>query len=206
MKLCNIGVSLVAAGALSLASGAALANTYNLDIDHCTNGCFAGTLPFGTVTVTQDGTSLDYTVQLNDSYTFQNNGQGFDQFAFGFTDTPGAITILTSGFTNGPSPTKQDGFGQFQEGISATTAGLQTLQFTVANESLANLAFSTNPPGNDSVLFAADILSPNGNTGNVGGSTLVAGVPEPSTWAMMLLGFAGLGFAFRQSRRKVSFA
>jgi hypothetical protein len=32
------------------------------------------------------------------------------------------------------------------------------------------------------------------------------GVPEPSTWAMMLLGFAGLGFAFRQARRKVSFA
>jgi endo-1,4-beta-xylanase len=31
-------------------------------------------------------------------------------------------------------------------------------------------------------------------------------VPEPSTWAMMLLGFAGLGFAFRQSRRKVAFA
>jgi hypothetical protein len=24
--------------------------------------------------------------------------------------------------------------------------------------------------------------------------TLVAGVPEPSTWAMMLIGFAGLGF------------
>ena len=34
----------------------------------------------------------------------------------------------------------------------------------------------------------------------------IGGVPEPSTWAMMLLGFAGLGFAFRQSRRKVSFA
>jgi hypothetical protein len=31
-------------------------------------------------------------------------------------------------------------------------------------------------------------------------------VPEPATWGMMLLGFAGLGFAFRQSRRKVSFA
>jgi hypothetical protein len=30
------------------------------------------------------------------------------------------------------------------------------------------------------------------------------GVPEPSTWAMMLLGFAGLGFAFRRSRRKVA--
>ena len=31
-------------------------------------------------------------------------------------------------------------------------------------------------------------------------------VPEPATWAMMLLGFAGLGFAFHKSRRKVSFA
>jgi PEP-CTERM motif-containing protein len=30
-------------------------------------------------------------------------------------------------------------------------------------------------------------------------------VPEPSTWAMMLLGFAGLGFAFSRSRRKASF-
>jgi hypothetical protein len=30
----------------------------------------------------------------------------------------------------------------------------------------------------------------------------VAAVPEPSTWAMMLLGFAGLGFmAYRRSRK-----
>jgi hypothetical protein len=34
----------------------------------------------------------------------------------------------------------------------------------------------------------------------------IRSVPEPSTWVMMLIGFAGLGFAFRQSRRKVSFA
>jgi MYXO-CTERM domain-containing protein len=33
-----------------------------------------------------------------------------------------------------------------------------------------------------------------------------AAAPKPSTWAVMLLGFAGLGFAFRHSRRKVSFA
>ena len=35
---------------------------------------------------------------------------------------------------------------------------------------------------------------------------LSSAVPEPGTWAMMLLGFAGLGFAFRQSRRKVAMA
>ncbi len=40
-------------------------------------------------------------------------------------------------------------------------------------------------------------------SGAGGSLTPVAAVPEPSTWAMMLLGFAGLGFAFRQRRRKV---
>jgi hypothetical protein len=37
-------------------------------------------------------------------------------------------------------------------------------------------------------------------------SQIASAVPEPATWGMMLLGFAGLAFAFRQSRRKVSFA
>ena len=37
--------------------------------------------------------------------------------------------------------------------------------------------------------------------------TLVIGTPEPSTWAMMLLGFAGLGFAgYRKSRRRADLA
>jgi hypothetical protein len=40
----------------------------------------------------------------------------------------------------------------------------------------------------------------------IGGNPITPGVPEPATWAMMLLGFVGLGFAFRQSRRKASFA
>lgn len=34
-------------------------------------------------------------------------------------------------------------------------------------------------------------------------SPQVAGVPEPSTWAMMILGFAGIGYmAYRTSRRR----
>jgi hypothetical protein len=31
-------------------------------------------------------------------------------------------------------------------------------------------------------------------------------VPEPTTWGMLLLGFVGLAFAFRNKRRKISFA
>jgi hypothetical protein len=37
-------------------------------------------------------------------------------------------------------------------------------------------------------------------------TSAVAAVPEPQTWAMMLLGFVGLGFAFHKRRRKISFA
>jgi hypothetical protein len=36
-----------------------------------------------------------------------------------------------------------------------------------------------------------------------GGLDVGGGVPEPSTWAMMLIGFAGLGFAAYRRRKSV---
>jgi len=36
--------------------------------------------------------------------------------------------------------------------------------------------------------------------------SLTAGVPEPSTWALMLCGFAGLAFAGRRSARRKAVA
>jgi len=40
----------------------------------------------------------------------------------------------------------------------------------------------------------------------IGGTvTTTAAAPEPSTWAMMVLGFIGLGYAaFRQRKTKIS--
>jgi hypothetical protein len=56
--------------------------------------------------------------------------------------------------------------------------------------------------GADSYLFF--INGENRGTGSLGGSiTITSGaVPEPGTWAMMLLGFAGVGMAVRHGRRK----
>jgi hypothetical protein len=58
--------------------------------------------------------------------------------------------------------------------------------------------------GTDIVGKNADGVAP---TFNAAFSLTGAVVPEPSTWAMMLLGFAGLGFAgWRKSRRATSIA
>jgi hypothetical protein len=52
---------------------------------------------------------------------------------------------------------------------------------------------------NDTV-YAFQNVAPVGTT-IAGGGTTTPGTPEPSTWAMMLLGFAGLGFAgYRRAR------
>jgi uncharacterized protein (TIGR03118 family) len=62
--------------------------------------------------------------------------------------------------------------------------------------------------GNGSAAGSLNTLfftaGPNGENDGLFGSLAV---PEPSTWAMLLLGFAGLGFAgYRASRKSVAFA
>ncbi|MBL8655098.1 MAG: PEP-CTERM sorting domain-containing protein, partial [Alphaproteobacteria bacterium] len=62
------------------------------------------------------------------------------------------------------------------------------------------------PSGLNNIFFALDISNANGRqvqTGNVG-ATIASGVPEPSTWAMMLVGFAGLAMATRRRQRAIA--
>ena len=49
-----------------------------------------------------------------------------------------------------------------------------------------NLAFTTGAGGTTRVNFAASVSG---------------AVPEPATWAMMLVGFGGMGVAMRRSRK-----
>jgi uncharacterized membrane protein len=79
----------------------------------------------------------------------------------------------------------------------------------------ANGVFTTLSPFNSTAVTANGINDNNqivgffvdANDNTIGFiSSAISAVPEPSTWAMMLLGFCGLGFAFRQSRRKAALA
>jgi hypothetical protein len=51
-------------------------------------------------------------------------------------------------------------------------------------------------------VLAVSGTATNNFISETGGATLAPAVPEPSTWAMLLLGFAGIGFmAYRRKSK-----
>jgi hypothetical protein len=205
-----------------LASASANASVYTMDIA-CV-ACGAG--PYGTVTATDVAGGLQIDVELAPTVTFHRNQNG-NQHAIAF-DLVGNPTIslvnpLPSGFslvsTSAGSiiaPPFSSGAGNstFEYAIdySGNSGLVSSLIFQLAGLTTASLQSQvyncdTICVGTKNIFFALDISNIDGTstlTGNVA-ATLTPAVPEPATWAMMILGFAGVGFmAYR--RRKLSMA
>jgi hypothetical protein len=107
--------------------------------------------------------------------------------------------------TNGPNWTVQffaNGtqvqFINTQPSDPANNTPITTLTFATTPASLDQLGIGFSgfaADGSSSATISGISLSTDG--------TVTSAVPEPSTWAMMVLGFAGLGFmSYRKSRRK----
>jgi len=200
---------------LLLAAAPAQADTFSLTSDHCTGGC--GTPPFGTVTVLQNGTTVDVTVSLAGTNQFVQTGAG-DSMYFKFNgigvaladitvNTPVGGSVLDAEQAAVPGGFNGDGTGDFTFGIdcdacsngaggSALPVG-SSIVFHVANATIADLTGSNNK-GN---IFVADILS--GTTGNTGpvDVTETPSVPEPSTLPLVAVGVLAL-FAISRLRRR----
>jgi len=193
-----------------LAASSAWATSFNITSDHCTNGC--GTPPFGTVTVTQNGTTVDITVEpIRDQLflvTWQENEgttvvhlEDYKMIGTRVTlrGSP-AETFLKSALdirSNRLPAYSFDPRGNFSFGIICTTCGgggssafSDDIVFHVANATIADLT-APNAAGN---IFVADVLAPNGNTGPVDVNTGGGNVPDGGATAALLgLGLAGLG-------------
>jgi len=198
--------------------------------DHCTGGCGPQTGGFATITATdhENGT-IDISIAFNNNNRFASGGQ---DVVFGF-NLIGDPTITYSGLNTtlfrvpdgtGPNSLTQsagtlhaDGFGFFEYGIDLTTAGASTVvgnqTFSISGAGLDITDFAQLSSGGDvNAYFALDIFSgTTRNTGFVDLSTVLtptqqSAVPEASTWAMMILGFVGVGFmAYRRRDQTAAF-
>jgi hypothetical protein len=128
-------------------------------------------------------------------FTFSLDAAGLAQLGTIDILNPTTFTLATGSQQNTP-------YGTFTSGIQCTTcangANGQTagpLHFTIDNITSADFI-----AGSSGYFFAADLLGPDGKS--TGAVASVAAVPEASTWAMMLLGFMGVGFmAYRRKGR-----
>jgi len=205
----KILLTAVGAAALTAASAANAGVTFS----GSTMGCFEAPAGSGCVVAptATDNSTLNFT---SGTFTQTTNASGFAGIG-GTINNFGTITLFPSlydysndafdlliSFTSPPGTSS----GSFTADLlgSLTSDGVGGLQITFLNPTqylsdgvggtyelhVNNLAFSGSLPAGQ-LSFTQDI---NGY--------IIAGVPEPATWAMMLLGFAGIGFAMRRQRGK----
>jgi hypothetical protein len=105
----------------------------------------------------------------------------------------------------------RQGFFSGPQTFLSVIPGTRMVNFNLSGttNAAAVLAEWTGQGNNQVSLQIVDVTGADFLTANLVGTftfdyTPTAAVPEPSTWAMMLLGFAGLGFAFRHSRHRTA--
>ena len=115
-----------------------------------------------------------------------NPGQ---KYVLSFEDA-GAVALV------GADPIGVSIFGgapvEYQQDMIPSVFTTQTLEFT-ASTANGSIDFLARPLGTQSFTAIDDLKI-----------STAPGVPEPATWAMMLVGFGGLGAAMRRSRRRVA--
>jgi PEP-CTERM motif len=207
-----LGVSplLGASSALAAACATASVSVY----EAAGFSCNVGPVTFSDISVGST-TSGSGVVVLSDFSPFTTVVNGVTEFGLHLSyasetgTTPGSVADVAWTYDVSGVPSLTDAFATF----AGTTTGTGTEDLS---EVLSNgVSLTLHAPGSTSAVFSAigslsvvkDQSDFAGSAGSADSSILgnafsVRGVPEPSTWAMMVLGFAGLGYAaFRRNSK-----
>jgi hypothetical protein len=196
-RVLNVALAAAAIGFASMAAPASAGPvlvadgiTYQLILNSITNGGLTGNF------------TLDIS-GINTASDTEGGRTGINAFAFN-DPTIGTITSGTSsGFTfmtGGLNSTGCDGSGNFfcfsNSGYNpgSPMPSSLSLNFSITSDTVGSFA-------NYTPDFKIDWTGSQRNYDLVSQPIPVGGVPEPGTWGLMLLGFAGVGVAMRRSRK-----
>jgi hypothetical protein len=185
--------------------------------------CEPVTLPFS---VNLGGTVYDSVVVHSNGALSFGSPLEFDQFSTSLTDF--SVPLFSPLFRNGEGPFDFDGDGEFVAQLEVLDSQLKVSWFSCSNSFSCfrnnfglvltdsadgfTVDFAYGPDG-PSFNGLSGFSLPTGSFETFGalrnqtfafganGSLLASAVPEPATWAMMLLGFGGMGVALRRRRR-----
>jgi hypothetical protein len=199
------------AGVLTLglvaAQSAAFAMTYQFTVDG--SGGTLGSGPWGTVDVTQSGTTLSFDVELAPNQFLNTGGSAHHSFTFNLSNTLGTIANIVSDAVSGSmvalnpaaGPFDNKLFTGFNYAIDCTdTKGSadcgSSLKFDVMTAGM--ILASTGDPN---IFFAADIatvVDGATKTGSVGATV----VPLPPAALLFGSALAGIGLLSRRRRKR----
>ena len=185
-----IGLATPASAAVLVADGV----TYDLILNSVTNGGKTGNF---TLSISGINTASDT----------EGGRTGIHAFAFNDPAVGNAVSGTSTGFTflsGGLNASGCNGSGNFfcfnntSASFPSPLPSSLSLLFSVTSDTTGSWA-------NYSGDFKIDWVGSQNNYDLVS-KTITAHdpVPEPATWGMMLLGFAGIGMAFRRNRRHSS--
>jgi hypothetical protein len=211
--LVSVAAALCCAVGISSAHAADAVYTF----DYAAPAAHLGTAPFGTVSLTQDGANVDFSIELTSGYEFVMTGNKKSHSLFAFNASGVSLSDIV-GITDGTAatyaaytPATAQPFGKFGFGIDCSScskgapgATPPPLTFTVDNALVSDFA-SLSQDGSPVAYFSADVIElASGFTGQVGatgdGVIPLTAVPEPAGMSLMLAGLAAVGFVARRRR------
>lgn len=145
------------------------------------------------------GANNSFTIGLSDGNLA---GPSFSEALTFTTDVAGLLSVLVSTVTGADGDVNDTDFSNVflsGTGINGQVSILQTMGDPNESRALNNFAVGA---GTFTLSIAGTPGSQNGSLGGtVSFRSVAAAVPEPGTWAMMLVGFGAIGFSMRRRRQ-----